>query len=63
MALALVMPGPNEPGDYALEQLMEPLIEELLQLKQGKYSLVASIYSNISFRHLGSSLGQSRMAV
>ncbi|QRW12956.1 hypothetical protein RhiLY_11955 [Ceratobasidium sp. AG-Ba] len=29
------MPGPKEPNDYALDQILEPLIDELLQLKQG----------------------------
>lgn len=31
------MPGPNEPNDYALDQILEPLVDELLQLKQGAY--------------------------
>ncbi|CEL55034.1 LPS-assembly protein [Rhizoctonia solani AG-1 IB] len=35
ICLVLVMPGPNEPNDYALDQMLEPLIEELLELKQG----------------------------
>ncbi|EUC61398.1 hypothetical protein RSOL_392940 [Rhizoctonia solani AG-3 Rhs1AP] len=29
------MPGPKEPSDYALDQMLAPLIQELLQLKQG----------------------------
>ncbi|KAG8779504.1 hypothetical protein FRC12_024185 [Ceratobasidium sp. 428] len=29
------MPGPNEPGDYALDQMLEPLVNELLQLHRG----------------------------
>ena len=35
ISLCLVMPGPNEPDSYALDQMLGPLIEELLQLKQG----------------------------
>lgn len=31
------MPGPNEPSDYALDQILEPLVDEFLQLKQGTY--------------------------
>ncbi|KDN42594.1 hypothetical protein RSAG8_06737, partial [Rhizoctonia solani AG-8 WAC10335] len=36
ICLVLVMPGPKEPDDYALDQMLAPLIEELLQLKQGE---------------------------
>lgn len=36
ICLAIVMPGPNEPSDYALEQMLEPLVDDLLRLKQGK---------------------------
>jgi hypothetical protein len=35
MALILLTPGPNEPNDYALDQLLEPVIEDLLELQQG----------------------------
>ncbi|CUA68980.1 POC1 centriolar protein homolog A [Rhizoctonia solani] len=35
ICLVLVMPGPKEPSDYALDQMLAPLIEELLELKQG----------------------------
>ncbi|KAF8595180.1 hypothetical protein BDV93DRAFT_481245 [Ceratobasidium sp. AG-I] len=35
MCLALVMPGPNEPNGYALDQMMEPLVDDILQLQQG----------------------------
>ncbi|CCO36813.1 hypothetical protein RSOLAG1IB_12102 [Rhizoctonia solani AG-1 IB] len=35
ICLVLVMPGPKEPNDYALDQMLSPLIEELLELKQG----------------------------
>ncbi|KEP47373.1 transposase family Tnp2 protein [Rhizoctonia solani 123E] len=35
ICLAIVMPGPGEPNSYALEQIMEPLVEELLLLRQG----------------------------
>ncbi|CAE6392968.1 unnamed protein product [Rhizoctonia solani] len=35
ICLALVMTGPKEPNDYALDQMLGPLIEELLELKQG----------------------------
>ncbi|KDN47424.1 hypothetical protein RSAG8_03564, partial [Rhizoctonia solani AG-8 WAC10335] len=35
ICLALIMPGPKEPSDYALDQMLAPLIEELLQLKLG----------------------------
>jgi hypothetical protein len=36
IALCLIMPGPNEPSDYVLDQMIGPLVDELLQLKQGK---------------------------
>ncbi|QRV73450.1 Transposase family tnp2 [Ceratobasidium sp. AG-Ba] len=35
ISLCIVMPGPKEPDHYALDQMMEPLVDELLQLKQG----------------------------
>ncbi|EUC58849.1 transposase family Tnp2 protein, partial [Rhizoctonia solani AG-3 Rhs1AP] len=35
IALCMIMPGPNEPNDYALDQMLDPLLEELLQLQQG----------------------------
>ncbi|QRV78265.1 Transposase family tnp2 [Ceratobasidium sp. AG-Ba] len=35
ISLCIVMPGPKEPNDYALDQMLEPLVDELLQLKQG----------------------------
>ncbi|CUA74597.1 Protein CSF1 [Rhizoctonia solani] len=35
MCLAIVMPGPREPNSYALDQILEPLIDELLLLQQG----------------------------
>ncbi|KAG8703013.1 hypothetical protein FRC09_004399 [Ceratobasidium sp. 395] len=36
ISLTIVMPGPKEPSSYALDQMLEPLIDELLKLKQGK---------------------------
>ncbi|QRV74708.1 Transposase family Tnp2 protein [Ceratobasidium sp. AG-Ba] len=35
IALCIVMPGPNEPNNYALDQILTPLVDELLELKQG----------------------------
>ncbi|EUC56821.1 transposase family Tnp2 protein [Rhizoctonia solani AG-3 Rhs1AP] len=35
ICLVLIMPGPKEPNGYALDQMLAPLIEELLQLEQG----------------------------
>ncbi|KDN34883.1 hypothetical protein RSAG8_12070, partial [Rhizoctonia solani AG-8 WAC10335] len=35
ISLCIIMPGPNEPNDYALDQMLDPLVEELLQLQQG----------------------------
>ncbi|QRW08719.1 Transposase family tnp2 [Ceratobasidium sp. AG-Ba] len=35
MCLVMVMPGPNEPNNYALDQMMEPLVDEILKLQQG----------------------------
>ncbi|QRV79852.1 Transposase family tnp2 [Ceratobasidium sp. AG-Ba] len=40
IALCIVLPGPNEPNSYALDQMLEPLVSELLQLKQGVNMLV-----------------------
>lgn len=37
ISLCIVMPGPNEPDEYGLDQMLEPLIEEMLQLKQGAH--------------------------
>ncbi|KAG8721873.1 hypothetical protein FRC08_009396 [Ceratobasidium sp. 394] len=34
------MPGPKEPGDYALSQMLDPLIDDLLKLKQGVRMLI-----------------------
>jgi hypothetical protein len=48
MALALIMPGPNEPDNYTLEQIIEPLISELLELQQGIYSAVAHGHTKIT---------------
>jgi hypothetical protein len=36
------MPGPKEPTDYALDQIMTPLINELLELKQGEFKFCSS---------------------
>lgn len=38
ISLCIVMPGPNEPDEYGLDQMLEPLINEMLQLKQGTRS-------------------------
>jgi hypothetical protein len=35
IALTIVMPGPNEPNDYALDQMLDSLVDDLLRLKQG----------------------------
>ncbi|QRV91932.1 Transposase family tnp2 [Ceratobasidium sp. AG-Ba] len=35
IALCIIFPGPREPTDYALEQMVEPLVNDLLELKQG----------------------------
>jgi hypothetical protein len=35
ICLTIVMPGPNEPNSYALDQMLEPLVDELLQLQRG----------------------------
>ncbi|QRV73333.1 Transposase family tnp2 [Ceratobasidium sp. AG-Ba] len=42
ISLTILMPGPNEPSSYALDQMLEPLIDDLLQLKQGT-NLLTSI--------------------
>ncbi|KAF8752758.1 hypothetical protein RHS01_07483 [Rhizoctonia solani] len=33
--LAMVLPGPTEPKDYAFDQMMEPLIDNLISLSNG----------------------------
>jgi hypothetical protein len=43
IALCLIMPGPNEPSDYALDQMLGPLVDELLQLKQGKFKWTLTV--------------------
>ncbi|CAE6450794.1 unnamed protein product, partial [Rhizoctonia solani] len=35
MILVLVIPGPNQPTAYELDQILEPLVDDLLRLKQG----------------------------
>ncbi|KAF8599161.1 hypothetical protein BDV93DRAFT_511869 [Ceratobasidium sp. AG-I] len=35
ISLCIVMPGPNKPNDYALDQILGLLVDKLLQLKQG----------------------------
>ncbi|EUC60787.1 transposase family Tnp2 protein, partial [Rhizoctonia solani AG-3 Rhs1AP] len=35
MLLVIVIPGPNEPTAYEFDQMMEPLIEDLIALTQG----------------------------
>ncbi|CUA74382.1 UvrD/REP helicase [Rhizoctonia solani] len=35
IALCLVIPGPNEPSDYGLDQMLGPLVDEILELQQG----------------------------
>ncbi|QRV93059.1 Transposase family tnp2 [Ceratobasidium sp. AG-Ba] len=40
ISLTILMPGPHEPNDYALDQMLSPLIDELLQLKQGVLMVV-----------------------
>jgi hypothetical protein len=30
------MPGLNELNDYTLDQMLEPMVDELLELKQGE---------------------------
>lgn len=33
--LAVVFPGPNEPNDYMLHQMLEPIVQEQLELQSG----------------------------
>ncbi|EUC63661.1 transposase family Tnp2 protein, partial [Rhizoctonia solani AG-3 Rhs1AP] len=33
--LVIVIPGPNQPTAYELDQILEPLVDELLELEQG----------------------------
>ncbi|QRW11426.1 Transposase family tnp2 [Ceratobasidium sp. AG-Ba] len=40
ISLCLLMSGPNEPNDYALDQMLGPLVKELLELKQGVRMIV-----------------------
>ena len=36
MILVITIPGPKEPKDYALDQILEPLVRDLQLLAQGK---------------------------
>jgi hypothetical protein len=38
MMLVIVIPGPNEPKGYAMDQILEPLIDDIIALGKGKYS-------------------------
>ncbi|KAF8675480.1 hypothetical protein RHS04_06703 [Rhizoctonia solani] len=40
IALCLIMPGPNKPNNYALDQMLGPLVDDLLQLQQGVHMTV-----------------------
>lgn len=33
--LAIVMPGPHEPKGYALDQILEPLVDDFIALANG----------------------------
>lgn len=35
MLLVTVMPGPNQPSAYELDQIFEPLVNDLLKLEKG----------------------------
>ncbi|QRV83198.1 Transposase family tnp2 [Ceratobasidium sp. AG-Ba] len=35
MILAIVVPGPKEPTGYAMDQIMEPLVDDLIELSRG----------------------------
>jgi hypothetical protein len=38
MLLAMVIPGPHKPKGYAFEQMLKPLIDDLVALANGKNS-------------------------
>ncbi|KAG8723734.1 hypothetical protein FRC09_002003 [Ceratobasidium sp. 395] len=40
ISLTMIMPGPGEPNGYALDQMLDPLVDDLLKLKQGVRMLV-----------------------
>lgn len=47
MILAIVMPGPHEPKGYALDQILEPLVDDLIALANGMcLTLVLNLTSN-----------------
>jgi hypothetical protein len=54
MALVLIFPGPHEPNDYMLNQIMEPLIDELLVLQKGEYSacMLVDLHTHYMFQAL-----------
>ncbi|KAF8594306.1 hypothetical protein BDV93DRAFT_401515, partial [Ceratobasidium sp. AG-I] len=37
MILAIVLPGPKEPKGYALDQMLEPLVDDLIALMNGMF--------------------------
>jgi hypothetical protein len=37
MILAMVMPGPKEPTAFEFNQMLEPMIDDLIALGEGKY--------------------------
>jgi hypothetical protein len=43
MILVMVLPGPKEPKDYAFEQMMEPLVNNLILLSNGEFWLILLI--------------------
>jgi hypothetical protein len=36
ISLCLIMPGPNKPNEYTLDQMLGPLVDELLELQRGE---------------------------
>ncbi|QRW24938.1 Transposase family Tnp2 protein [Rhizoctonia solani] len=43
--LAMVLPGPTEPKDYAFDQMMEPLIDNLISLSNGMSSIELPVHN------------------
>jgi hypothetical protein len=48
--LVIVMPGPKEPTAYEYDQMLKPLIDDLIKLEKGKLGYLDRELSNTAFR-------------
>jgi hypothetical protein len=49
MLLVIVIPGPNKPTAYKFDQIMEPLIDDLVALGQGTCEYLQICNTNLLY--------------